>query len=238
MIPVGFQVLVAAIALGGILGGIANAIISHVPGTKAAPVRAMFLGLVAASLVPLFLNIAKSSLVGDILAMTDAWNKMGDVVIFFGVCVLAALSARPFMDQLSKKVLQIAETAQATAETAQREAVAARATAAQAAETNDLLAETVENLDAGRPFDARPESIAPDISKLPLGGDEKKVLRALLGGRFEKRTVAGLARETGLGADTVRAALGDLGRAGYVAETRSARTGTTFYAAQSDTLPN
>lgn len=230
MVPIGFQVLVATIALGGVLGGIANAIVSHVPGRAPTPVRAMFLGLVAAALVPLFLNIAKSSLVTDILAMTDAWNKTGDVMIFFGVCVLAALSARPFMDSLSRKVLQIAETAQATAEIAKREAAAASATAGQAAATSELMAETVEALDVGRAFDAPTESMAQDISRLPIGPEQKQVLRALLGGP-DKRSVAGIARDSGLSPDAVRRGLAELQRAGFVAETRSARTGITLYAA-------
>ena len=65
-------------------------------------------GLSASFLVPIFLNTLNSELLTNISnisrANTNDANKIGDIFIFFGFCLLAAMSAQTFIDNLSSKI--------------------------------------------------------------------------------------------------------------------------------------
>ena len=60
-------------------------------------------GIGAALLMPLFLSMLSSSLLPDMLA---ADPKLDDFLVFGGFCLLAAISARTFIQTLSDKILR------------------------------------------------------------------------------------------------------------------------------------
>src|SRR5262249_3359169 len=90
----------------GLLGGWFNSFV----GTENGPVqdlrKALLSGLVAALLIPLFLNTLSSTLVNDLLDGRPDSRWIPKLLILAGFCVLAASSSRSFIQSLSKQVLE------------------------------------------------------------------------------------------------------------------------------------
>lgn len=81
------------------------------------------LGVIAAAIVPLFLNLAQSNLlnnlvnVGTLSAAPEA--SPSDIFVFGGLCLIAAISSRAFILSISARVSREARQARKTTETAQ-----------------------------------------------------------------------------------------------------------------------
>ncbi len=60
-------------------------------------------GIAASLLVPLFLNTLESNLVDNLINSEE--KNINNEFIFFGFCLLAAISARPFIRSLTNKIL-------------------------------------------------------------------------------------------------------------------------------------
>jgi DNA-binding MarR family transcriptional regulator len=60
-------------------------------------------GIIAAFALPVFLSLAKSPLVADVLAKEDDYP---DMLIFAGFCIVAGFSAGPFLEKLSGQLVQ------------------------------------------------------------------------------------------------------------------------------------
>jgi hypothetical protein len=107
--------LIALIMLvAGAFGGGANYLLNRSTTIESVDKRPtlcanLFLGIVAALTVPLFLELAQSSLVGVILS---GWQtKPETLFVFFGFCVVAAVSSRAFLQSISKQLLSSVQEA-------------------------------------------------------------------------------------------------------------------------------
>lgn len=108
--------IIAIIIFSGALGGVASFIIArrNKEAVQYKLYEAIFLGVIAAATVPLFLNIASSNLLSE--------NTQESGYIFAGFCILAGLSAVRFLRTLSDQALQLAKEAKETATAAQETA--------------------------------------------------------------------------------------------------------------------
>lgn len=108
----GFFILLAAMALAGSLGGFANYVAAEVDPPKAGKGRRLASSLlqsfIAAFATPLFLSLAQSNLVVQIIADGKTPEVFGgSVLIFFGIALIAAFSSRIFLQNITEKLLAL-----------------------------------------------------------------------------------------------------------------------------------
>ena len=119
-------IVISLTVLAGLLGGLGNWFISATPTADAVanqkPVSTgwqllscLTLGLIAAALIPLFLSMAKSDLVATASGAVEAGkpnepNKTlgADRMVYFGFCLVAAVTSRSFIDTVSARALRLA----------------------------------------------------------------------------------------------------------------------------------
>lgn len=200
-------VIVAVIVGTGWLGGLgARMIAGEAPAAAAEPPpskwRFTILGIIAAACVPLFLSLVQSGLIEEILSNRNG-DRVESYLIFAGLCLVAAISARTFLDSLSKRVLRDLDR---KVEQANQKAEDAKETALDMAE---------EQL-AGPPQErAVPESLAIDASALPAVEDtERRALHAMT--KLSFRTATGIAIDSGMPINQIGEVLDSLAMKGLV----------------------
>lgn len=186
-------------------------------------------GMVASFLIPLFLSIGKSDLFRKVLQGGAGYTE--SLFILFGFCLLAAVSARSFVNALASQAFQKAQAAERVA--SQAENIAAE-TKNQIEETKDIVAENLEGLEDLRNVTDKDSAISHREAAILEGGFEgteieKAVLQALSSSDYARRSLSGIARDTGLAKDDVRKALRFLIQKDRVAEIKSQRTGSLLY---------
>jgi len=82
----------------GVLGGFASYYLNESEGKKL--IKSVVLGIVAAMIVPVFLNMISSNL------LIEAQKNIDKLFIFSGFCILAAVFSRNFLENIYSKVLQ------------------------------------------------------------------------------------------------------------------------------------
>lgn len=205
-------VTIALMVVAGALGSYCRNIFDRDRGITF--VRVVIPGIVAAFLVPLFLNIGKSELLSKILKGQDFAEN---ALILFGFCLLAAVTARSFVETLARQALQRAEAAENTAAQASEKAE----------EAKDIVAEY------GEPKLAEAHPVG---TQLPLDLDatdaEKAVMGTLLSGDYTRRSLTGIASAANLDKGVARQAIASLIKKGRVVELKSQRTGSLLYQAK------
>ena len=99
-------ILVVLILVAGFAGGLANYFRRERGDDAMHPfAKPLVMGVCAAFLVPLFLEMTSS----DILKVASGLNYL----IFLGFCLVASLSSRAFIENISQRVIQAAERAEA-----------------------------------------------------------------------------------------------------------------------------
>lgn len=189
-------VLVGVMVVGGVFGGLVNYYINFKQeSTDASMVKSVVIGLGASSLVPVFLNMISSDLV------KTSGEDPGRLLVFFGFCVLAAVSSRAFIRSLSEKVLR--ELRQ---------------------EVDDVKEEVKPLIEKETESENGEESIS-EISESALrdNPDYLRVLKALDSRRYSFRSVTGVSQETAIDAARVRQVLDDLTAKGLAAQTTGKR---------------
>ena len=86
-------------------------------------VRFITAGAIVAFAVPLFLSVAKSSLIADLLGKATSDQFFPNALVLIGFCVVAGFASRRFMNSLAARVMQMerkTEKAQETSEKAQQ----------------------------------------------------------------------------------------------------------------------
>src|SRR5258708_6961427 len=116
-----FETLVVAIVCAGIFGGLVNFYLSHRTDSEDSTLsKSITLGVGASFLVPLFLTTISSKLVEEIRTEPDSQSK--NILVFFGFCLVAAISSKAFIQSISKRVLDEAREAKKTAQAASKKA--------------------------------------------------------------------------------------------------------------------
>jgi F0F1-type ATP synthase membrane subunit b/b' len=244
-----FLALVALILCAGGAGGLAGYLLR--PSEKEArsffgAVRFITAGAIVAFAVPLFLSVAKSSLIADLLGKATSDQFFPNALVLIGFCVVAGFASRRFMNSLAARVMQIerkTEKAQETSEKAQQTSEKARETSERAQqasekalENSEEAVETAEAVDesiglamanerhdgdgdeASAPMNAAIKELAAT-----LGPDEKAVLFAT--GLHHERTITGISRDAQLPRKTVKKLVPQMVHRGLLQNTISADTG-------------
>jgi hypothetical protein len=197
------QQLIMVMIATGIAGGLAGYFISLDRGTAkqepsddsrvkavASWFKYVFLGVIAALIVPLFLSLAKSDLVTNLLndgtTSADPKASPSDIFVFAGFCLVAAISSRGFIQSISDRILREAREARKTAEAAQAQAEKIADTIVEP-EPEDEPVSQVQALAAG--------GGAPAV---PVSEGGKAILQGLRDRGYTLRSTGGLARDTGL----------------------------------------
>jgi hypothetical protein len=200
-------IIVIVIAGSGLLGGIVNFFIAD-PETEKPLTwwKHIFIGFVAAGMVPLFLNMISSGLIDSILGRSNQSPDPSKLFVLAGFCLVASISARAFIRTISERVLQEARSAKKKAEDAQEQAIKAMAIVAPLVEE-----ETPKDVAATAPEGEGALEVA-------LSDDERSILTAMIRSSFIMRSVSGLAKDTGLEKARVNELLSSLIAKGLVAQ--------------------
>lgn len=182
-IPFGIyiSIILLIIILSGILGGIVNFFISQSPDRKADKKSCwgyVALGIVAAFVVPLFLNMISSNL------LELGQSKPLNLFILCGFCLIAAVFSRNFLESVYSKIIQQVKKAENDA----RE-VKEAASEPDEAETNKSSIMQLEQ------------------QRVKLSESEIKVLSAFGTGKYNFRSFSGIKNETDLAKEIVQDSL-------------------------------
>jgi hypothetical protein len=223
-------VMLAAGALGGTINCLMKRTVDPTDPTK--PIAAQlpvqvksyyFLLSIAASFgVPFILSFAKDDPLSHVLNITqpdpESW------FVLFAICVVVAVYAQTFLESVSKKVLDLANQANAKASTAANTATHALNVAE--ASTDDPANAGGDQKLATAMVAARAAAPSGDVDP-----QRQQVLTALKNEKFRlgRRSVGGIAQETKLDRDTVIQTLNKLVVDGFVEKVPGEVTGTEYY---------
>jgi outer membrane murein-binding lipoprotein Lpp len=97
------------LAFGGAAGGLANHLLLPPPQGEQrrlwGAVRSVVGGAIVALTVPLFLSLAQSGLVKNVLNAAQDFSS--DILILIGFCVVAGFAAQRFIDSLAVKIMRL-----------------------------------------------------------------------------------------------------------------------------------
>jgi hypothetical protein len=222
---------VAAIILGaGVFGGWTAFLTDQAQhttnsndGNGPSPRRYIALGVSAAICVPLFLSLVQSALMPKIFDTDKAEGTVTtpytEFLIFSGLCILASISARKFLDTLSDKVLQDVRRSNQKSEKAVSAAESAEEKADVALDVvDDQAAEPRQELD---PVEV--QGIPSAAAAVELSALEKKTLKCLMNVTF--RTATGIGRDISIPRAQVGDLLDSLASKGLVERVVSPNTG-------------
>jgi hypothetical protein len=184
-IPYEIFFVLLIIILGGSLGGLISAFISEdLDRSWAFCGRRIVIGLGAAFLVPLFLNMLSSTLLEQAKTTPSAY------LIFGGLCIIAAASTKAFIsttsDRLMRQVNEVEEKVR-------------------------MLRQSIEPiLIKEKEPEARLQFVARSETETPVSEPERTILQALNDGAYSMRTLDGIAKETSLDFNFVSSYIGQL----------------------------
>jgi hypothetical protein len=190
--------VIGVILAAGLLGGAVNYFMTRKDDPDGGYWKSATLGIAAALLVPLFLNMISSTLLDSIRSVTTGVVDLTKVLVFTGFCLVAAISSTAFIKTLSDRILQEAREAKKVARQADKKASDAQSDVQLIVE-KETEAETSSNSDSGL-----------KIAAIPVDENEKKLLQNLSTGRWVLRTRTGLAKESGIPKPEVDRMMDDL----------------------------
>ncbi len=172
-IPYEIFVILLIIVLGGSLGGLVSAFISEdADVTWPFCLRRMVIGLGAAFLVPLFLNMISSNLLEQAKTTPSAY------LIFGGFCIISAVSSKVFISSISDRLIR------------------------QVKEVEEKLRAVKESVEPILIKEKEPETRAQFATRSepqsPVSESERSILQALNNGAYSMRTLDGIAKDTSL----------------------------------------
>jgi hypothetical protein len=172
--------------------------------------RFCVLGVIASACVPLFLSLVQSKLLED--PFDKVFSKQFTAyLVFAGLCLIAAFSARAFIDSISRRVLQQVEQIK------DRQAEVEEKVAVNSEKIDDQKAEPVSEDDHAA------EAAAVQETPPTIGDPERRMLEALA--RKSYRTVSGIVEDSDLDRNVVLAQLRELAKKSLAVPTTSKRSG-------------
>jgi DNA-binding MarR family transcriptional regulator len=152
--------------------------------------RSLVIGIGASLLVPLFLATISSGLIQSLLDSTRSTSASADAFVFFGFCLIGAISSRLFIQTLSDKILKEVKEAKKEAKQATNEVrdlkIEAEPILQQNTEPDDIL---------------NNQSNMRTLTELP--DKEMTVLSALINSKYVLRTAKGISQQSGMDTSTV-----------------------------------
>ncbi len=197
--------VIGVIVLAGCLGGCMNFLINRRDNKESANLGMSFtMGVGAAFLVPLFLNMISSSLLNDMRGKPNGDPDFPKILVFAGFCLVAAVSSTAFIKSLSDRILQEAKDAKKLAQDADKKA----------SETKSAIEPIVEQATEQDTTAIASKSL--ESVGIQLTDNERKILETLANGRYVLRTRTGLSRDTGIAKPVVDDLVEDLKMKGLV----------------------
>jgi hypothetical protein len=191
----------------GVLGGLVNFYTADASHEKALTWwQHVFVGIVAAYIVPLFLSMASGDLIEKIRGVDGKAPDYSRLFVLAGFCLVAAASSRAFIRSLSDRLLQEVRAANRKADEAIEQAADAQAAVAPFVE-DEQPGTARKSSDEGTSRDIGPPTVGKHAD---LSDEEKEVLRAMATSRFSLRSITGIAEESSLDKAIVGMALSSL----------------------------
>jgi hypothetical protein len=179
------------------------------------------LGIIAAACVPLFLSVVDSSLMEHILKGNGEMAK--SLLTFLGLCLLTALTARTFLDSLTRRILQQMEEIRERQDQAAQDRSKIRRDVDAAHEKIEEVAESVDEEMAPAPSPAADNGIVSTAPLPRVDQDDRKLIDALSLKQY--RTVSGVTQDSGLFREDAKQRLQGLALKGVATPTASTRSG-------------
>lgn len=227
--------IVAVMLVSGAVGGLVNWFLTE-SGADTPPLawwKHLIIGVAAAFIVPLFLNMISADLIHQIRGDTGAGGSGGGgdetkLLVLAGFCLVAAISSRGFIQSITQRLLREVESVRRQADAADATAQAAQATAdaaASAADTATAQATAAQELaqaplteepaadppgDAPRARSAGPGALRHGAPADDLDTEVRTTLQALVRGPATLRAAGGIARDAGVDETTAAARLQQL----------------------------
>lgn len=174
--------LVAIMIVSGVIGGIASYCASEIAPEETHPaIKRVALGIAAAFVVPLFLNMISSSI------LTDAQQTPIYYLVFAGFCIAAAFSSKAFLTSVSKSILDKVQRRQEDFQQRQEHVE----------QRQEELESDVEPIIA-KETEPEPEERTAQSAAEKLDQGEVAVLRALADPRYTRRYIGGVAAQADL----------------------------------------
>ncbi len=209
--------LAMAMAFGGIAGGFASYIITPIDEENNTKIPkwsyVILLGVIVAFTVPLFLSLAQSRLVEDITNPANPNKSVGaNVLVLMGFCIVAAFSARRFLENLSERVLADLKKTKAKVE--------------DNAEQIEKLDEALEkNIPAPQPPNEA-ENLIPQTGAPLILNELPNIYKVLYATSLNtKRTLSGISKDSGLTREETQKIIHSAISKGFIEITVSDRTG-------------
>ena len=201
-----FELVLITMLIAGFIGGLINSFLTDPKTENALPWwKHVVIGVGAAFMIPVFLNMISSKLIADIKPPPMDPANVANLLILGGFCLVAAVSSRAFIRSLTDRVLQDVSAAKKEAKEAKQDAEDAKKLAANAegiaalSVPSDIADDPVS---AGHALAAPKAAPKPDLSEL-----EAKTLASMVNGRTPMRSVVGISQDTGIPKDQVNAAI-------------------------------
>lgn len=194
--------LLLLVVLAGLLGGSCSAFyeVISLPSTTRIRIALRILeSVIAAAVVPLFLSLIGNNEIGTLLSGDSSFDPKVQYIALktFGFCLIAAISARRFLDTVSSRVFAL-----------ERELKDAEKRIEKTEQKVDIINTAVNEPDeSSSPL---PEEV---VVSGPLTEIDSKVLASLSGG-LPLRSISGIARSTGAAPEEVDTSLTRLSDSG------------------------
>jgi len=209
-------ILLTIMLAAGALGGAINHGLNQKAGeSDHSLLQYVLFGLGAAMLVPLFLNMISSDLLGSCREAPE------DYLVILGFCLVASMSSKAFIQTISEQVLKRVEQ---KVEKVERIASEVRDDVEPLIERNEETA-TIDAL----PLAQRVDGLSDGPSDAPpIAAPERQILAALSDSKFTYRSIPGIAADTRLDRSVVQETLSRL-EADGLARSRDRGKGVKFY---------
>ena len=201
------ELIIGTMLASGIVGGLINSYLSD-PATEKPLVwwQPIVVGVGAAFMVPVFLNMISSRLISEITGTELTSEILSKILVLAGFCLLASVSSRAFIRSMTDRLLQEVSAAKKEAKEAKEQAESAEALASLSVESEpqEQQDSEIETVPRGPQIDVNPT--------------EQQILKAMAGSRFAMRSITGIAKDTALTKEQVNSALTALIAKGLVVE--------------------
>ena len=224
-----FELVLITMFIAGCIGGLINSFLTDPKTENALPWwKHIVIGVGAAFMIPVFLNMISSKLIADIKPPPMEPSNVANLLILGGFCLVAAVSSRAFIRSLTDRVLQDISKAKKDAQEAKQDAEDAKKLAANA---EGIAALSVPSDVADDPVSASHALAAPvDTLKPKLSELEAKTLASMVNGRTPMRSVTGISQDTGIPKDQVNSAITALIAKDLVAQSTNKESQLRWYA--------
>ena len=218
--------------LAGILGGTVNYLLNQNSEFSSGDcLKNILIGLVASALVPLFLNMLSSDLIGSIRGSDKVPNDPYKYLVFFSFCLIAAVSSRAFIQNLSDRILNEVKQANENSKAAKEKAEAAKKKAIEIEESIEPIFEKETEADNSNPI-LKMEFLPAATSEINhLDDKDKRILNALTEGNTTFRSKSGIKNSSGLNGTELDDKLFDLEEKSLI-KTRESKNGIRWFITQ------